>query len=67
MKIIGLPELLCGRTGATVENRESVRFAGGCTPPVFCKRVRNSLIIKELLKYSFLRSAQEFENKEFSF
>src|SRR5271163_722290 len=67
MKIIGLRELLCGHTGAAVKNMGSLRVAGVRTPPVFCKRVRKLLIVKELLKYSFLKSAQGIENEEFSF
>jgi hypothetical protein len=41
--------------------------SGGTPPPVFCKRVRKPLIKKELREYSFLKSAQEFENKGLNF
>ena len=67
MKIIGLRELLCGPTGATVENTGSLGVAGERTPQVFRKRARKLLIAKGLLEYSLLKSAQWSENKEFSF
>jgi hypothetical protein len=34
-------------------------------PRVFCQRVRNTLIARELVKPSFLKSAEGFENKGF--
>jgi len=34
---------------------------------VSCKRVRKLLIGKELLEYSFLKSGEEAESKEFNF
>ena len=44
----------------------SVR-AGGVPPPVFCKRVRNALIANGLGKHSFLKSAEEHENRGVNF
>jgi hypothetical protein len=41
--------------------------SGRVSPPVFCKRVRKPLIGKELPKYSFLKSAQEYENEQLNF
>jgi hypothetical protein len=34
---------------------------------MFCKRVQKSLIVKELSKYSFWKSAQEYENEGLNF
>jgi hypothetical protein len=42
-------------------------LGGGAPPSVFCKRVRKVLIEKELPKRSFLKSAEEFENREVIF
>jgi hypothetical protein len=43
---------------------ERILVRGG-TPPVICKKVRKSLIVEELVKYSFLKSAQEYESNGF--
>ena len=67
MTVKELQALLCGSAGGAVENIGSLRVAGEGTPWVFCKRVRKPLAAKELLKYSFLKSAQGIENEEFSF
>ena len=37
------------------------------TPRVFCERVRNALMEKGLGKHSFLKSAEEFENRGVNF
>ena len=39
----------------------------GAYPPVFWERVRKLLIGKKLLKHSFLKSAEEYENEGFIF
>jgi hypothetical protein len=44
------------------KKREKI-LGGGVPPPVFCKRVRKLLTRKELSKHSFLKSAEEFENR----
>lgn len=50
------------------EGSEWVAGDGGrVPPPVFYKRVRKVLVLSELAKYSFLKSAQEIEKKEFDF
>jgi hypothetical protein len=67
MTVKELQALLCGSAGAAVENIGSLRVAGEGIPRVFCKRVRKPLAAKELLKYSFLKSAQGIGNEEFSF
>jgi hypothetical protein len=67
MRGLQLRAVLCVRRGAAVENVGSLWVAGKGIPPVFCKRVRKLLIVKTLAKHSFLKSAQEFENEEFSF
>jgi hypothetical protein len=67
MTVKELQAVLCGSAGAAVENIGSLRVAGEGTPRVFCKRVRKPTAAKELLKYSFLKSAQGIENEEFSF
>ena len=38
-----------------------------CHPPVFCKRVRKLLMEKELPEYSFVKSAEEYENRGVNF
>ena len=40
---------------------------GTATPPVFCKGVRKPLMPKELAKCSFLRGAEDCENRGVSF
>jgi|HubBroStandDraft_2_1064218.scaffolds.fasta_scaffold21148_2 hypothetical protein len=39
----------------------------GAVPPVFCKRVRKRLILGQLPKYSFLKSAELIERMRFTF
>ncbi|MFI5094485.1 MAG: hypothetical protein WCE50_09400 [Candidatus Acidiferrum sp.] len=58
--LAGVP--FCDGLQGGVENLSSV----GATR-VFCKRVRKPLIAKELAEYTFLKSAEEFENKGFNF
>jgi hypothetical protein len=52
---------------ARIQKKREKILGGGVPPPVFCKRVRKLLIEKELSEHSFLKSAQEYENKEVIF
>ena len=50
--------------GDSLDSKE--KGSEGVHPPVFCERVRKRLIGKELLKHTFLKSAEEFENEGFN-
>ena len=50
-----------------VSSRRNERRSGRVAPPVFCKRVRKPLTLKELTKCSFLESGEECENRGVSF
>jgi hypothetical protein len=67
MTVMELQALLCASRGAPVDNAGSPWVAGEGIPRVFCKKVRKPLIAKALLERSFLKSAEGFENEEFSF
>ena len=54
------------RASRRVEEEEVI-LEEGVPSPVFCKRARKLLTGKELVKRSFLKSADEFENKGFVF
>jgi hypothetical protein len=54
-----------GLAGDSLDWKE--KESEGAHPPVLCKRVRKRLSGKELLKHSFLKSAEERENEGFIF
>jgi hypothetical protein len=60
-----LKDLENGESWIVGSGRKEKKVVG--TPPVFCKRVRKPLMPKELAKSSFLRSAEECENRGVSF
>jgi hypothetical protein len=60
-----LKELVNSELWVMSSGRKEKKEAG--TPPVFCKRVRKPLMPKKLAKCSFLRSAEDCENRGVSF
>ena len=52
---------------SSVRRKRGGILGGVGIPPMFCKRVRKPLIGKGLLKYSFLKSAEEYENRAVNF
>jgi hypothetical protein len=52
-----------GRGAARIQKEREKILGGGVPAPVFCKRVRKLLIEKELSKHTFLKSAEESENR----
>jgi hypothetical protein len=60
-----LKELVNSESWVVSSGRKEKKVVG--TPPVFCKRVRKPLVPKELAECSFLRSAEECENRGVSF
>lgn len=52
---------------ARIQKKREKILGGGVPPPVFCKRVRKLLIEKELSEHSFLKSAEESENRRVIF
>jgi hypothetical protein len=64
-KVRILKELVNSELWVVSSGRKEKKGVG--TPPVFCKRVRKLLMPKELAKCSFLRSAEECENRGVSF
>ena len=63
--------LRSGLAASRVNRAGSLRLKGEgeerVHPRVFCERVRNSLMAKGLSKHSFLKSAEECENKGVNF